>query len=60
MLSVVEILLFSIGASLLAVLLVREIYCFWRWKRSLGRLEHYEWTRRINSIRDEVAGRDGN
>ena len=58
MLSVVEFLLLSIVASLVAVLLAREIYCFWRWKRTLGRMEHYEWTRRINSIRDEMTGRD--
>jgi len=52
MLVVIEILLLSIVASLLLMLVAREAYCFWRWKRTLGRLEHHEWARRVSSIRE--------
>jgi hypothetical protein len=52
MLFLIEILLLSIVASLLVTLVAREVYCFWRWKRTLGRMEHHEWARRVSSIRE--------
>ncbi len=52
MLFLIEILVLSIVASLLVTLVAREVYCFWRWKRTLGRMEHHEWARRVSSIRN--------
>jgi hypothetical protein len=34
------------------IVLLREAYCFLRWRQSLGRLDEHEWTRRLASIRD--------
>jgi hypothetical protein len=48
------LLWFMAGFFLLAlVLLLREAYCFLRWRQSLGRLDQHEWTRRLASIRDQ-------
>ena len=32
--------------------MVREAWCFFQWKRSLGRMDRTEWTRVVRDLRD--------
>ena len=34
-------------------LLLREVWCFLKWKRSLGRMDRQEWTRLVQILRNK-------
>jgi hypothetical protein len=49
-------LLWFVGGFFLIalLLLLRQAYCFLHWKQSLGRLDRYEWTRRLATMREHA------
>jgi hypothetical protein len=38
-------------AAFISVLMLREVWFFYQWKRSLGRLDRTEWTRVVRALR---------
>ena len=39
-------------AAVVSGLMVREAWCFFCWKRSLGRMDRTEWTRVVRALRE--------
>jgi hypothetical protein len=38
---------------LIAGLVLREVWCFLSWRRSVGGMERHEWTRLLRSLREK-------
>jgi hypothetical protein len=47
-----EALMMAGVAAVISGLMVREAWCFFCWKRSLGRMDRTEWTRVVRGLRE--------
>ena len=47
-----EAVVFGSVAAVISGLMVREDWCFFCWKRSLGRMDRTEWTRVVRTLRE--------
>ena len=47
-----EAVLFGGVAVVVSGFMIREAWCFFQWKRSLGRMDRTEWTRVVRSLRE--------
>ena len=47
-----EAVLFGSVAVAVSGLMAREAWCFFCWKRSLGRMDRTEWTRVVRALRE--------
>ena len=52
-----EAVLLGSVAIAISGLMVREAWCFFCWKRSLGRMDRTEWTRVVRALRDADSQR---